>query len=97
MRFGLFYEHQLPRPWGDEDEYVLLQNALEQVGIRYGRIESSRRQLGTRKLGGREFDHEPINHGSVRDDLGTGAGEANLRLRHGKVCARQLPRQVALV
>jgi alkanesulfonate monooxygenase SsuD/methylene tetrahydromethanopterin reductase-like flavin-dependent oxidoreductase (luciferase family) len=33
MRFGLFYEHQLPRPWSDEDEERLLANALEQVEL----------------------------------------------------------------
>ena len=31
MRFGMFYEHQLPRPWADGDEYQLMQNALEQI------------------------------------------------------------------
>ncbi len=31
MRFGIFYEHQLPRPWSDDDEHRLLQEALEQV------------------------------------------------------------------
>ena len=33
MRFGIFYEHQLPRPWAPDDEYVLLRNALEQVEL----------------------------------------------------------------
>lgn len=33
MRFGIFYEHQLPRPWGPEDERILLENALEQIEI----------------------------------------------------------------
>ncbi|HET7483443.1 MAG TPA: LLM class flavin-dependent oxidoreductase [Actinomycetota bacterium] len=33
MRFGLFYEHQLPRPWSDGAEERLLQNALEQVEL----------------------------------------------------------------
>src|SRR5580700_10935282 len=33
MRFGIFYEHQLPRPWGPDDEHKLLQNALEQVEL----------------------------------------------------------------
>ena len=33
MRFGIFYEHQLPRPWGPDDEYTLLQNALEQIEL----------------------------------------------------------------
>jgi alkanesulfonate monooxygenase SsuD/methylene tetrahydromethanopterin reductase-like flavin-dependent oxidoreductase (luciferase family) len=31
MKFGLFYEHQLPRPWNDGDEHRLFHEALEQV------------------------------------------------------------------
>lgn len=31
MRFGIFYEHQLPRPCEEGDEYRLLQDALTQV------------------------------------------------------------------
>ncbi len=31
MRFGIFYEHQLPKPWSPDDEYLLLKEALEQV------------------------------------------------------------------
>lgn len=31
MRFGIFYEHQLPKPWAADDEYRLLAEALEQV------------------------------------------------------------------
>ncbi len=31
MRFGIFYEHQLPRPWDDGDEEQLLADAIEQV------------------------------------------------------------------
>ncbi len=33
MKFGIFYEHQLPRPWGAEAEYNLLQDALDQVEL----------------------------------------------------------------
>lgn len=33
MRFGIFYEHQLPRPWGPDDEFRLLQDALDQVEL----------------------------------------------------------------
>jgi alkanesulfonate monooxygenase SsuD/methylene tetrahydromethanopterin reductase-like flavin-dependent oxidoreductase (luciferase family) len=33
MRFGIFYEHQLPRPWGDEAEGRLLSDALDQVEL----------------------------------------------------------------
>src|SRR6266511_3989412 len=33
MRFGIFYEHQLPRPWAPSDEHRLLTDALEQVEL----------------------------------------------------------------
>ena len=33
MRFGIFYEHQLPRPWNEGDELKLFQNALDQVEL----------------------------------------------------------------
>jgi alkanesulfonate monooxygenase SsuD/methylene tetrahydromethanopterin reductase-like flavin-dependent oxidoreductase (luciferase family) len=31
MKFGVFYEHQLPRPWHDDSEHDLLRDALEQI------------------------------------------------------------------
>src|ERR1022692_3209810 len=33
MQFGIFYELQLPRPWGVDDERQLYQNALTQVEL----------------------------------------------------------------
>ena len=33
MKFGIFYELQLPRPWGVDDERILYQNALTQVEL----------------------------------------------------------------
>ncbi len=33
MKFGIFYEHQLPRPWGEGDELRLYQEALDQVEL----------------------------------------------------------------
>jgi alkanesulfonate monooxygenase SsuD/methylene tetrahydromethanopterin reductase-like flavin-dependent oxidoreductase (luciferase family) len=33
MRFGIFYEHQLPRPWTDGLEHKLFQDALAQVEL----------------------------------------------------------------
>lgn len=33
MKFGIFYEHQLPRPWGEGDELKLFQDALDQVEL----------------------------------------------------------------
>jgi len=33
MRFGIFYEHQLPRPWAEGAELKLFQDALSQVEL----------------------------------------------------------------
>ena len=33
MKFGIFYEHQLPRPWAEGTEQQLFQEALDQVEL----------------------------------------------------------------
>ena len=33
MKFGIFYELQLPRPWAEGDEHRLYQNALNQIEL----------------------------------------------------------------
>ena len=33
MRFGIFYEHQMPRPWAEDAEEKLLTDALDQVEL----------------------------------------------------------------
>ncbi len=33
MRFGIFYEHQLPRPWEADSEHVLLKQSLDQIEL----------------------------------------------------------------
>ncbi len=33
MKFGIFYEHQLPRPWQADSEYTLFQQSLEQIEL----------------------------------------------------------------
>src|SRR5438270_12556288 len=33
MRFGLFYEHQMPRPWDAGAEELILHDALDQVEL----------------------------------------------------------------
>jgi len=33
MQFGIFYEHQIPRPWRKGDEHTLYKQALEQVEL----------------------------------------------------------------
>jgi alkanesulfonate monooxygenase SsuD/methylene tetrahydromethanopterin reductase-like flavin-dependent oxidoreductase (luciferase family) len=33
MKFGLFYEHQLPKPWEEKSEYQLMRNSLAQIEL----------------------------------------------------------------
>ena len=33
MKLGVFYEHQLPQPWGEGAELKLFNDALEQVEL----------------------------------------------------------------
>jgi alkanesulfonate monooxygenase SsuD/methylene tetrahydromethanopterin reductase-like flavin-dependent oxidoreductase (luciferase family) len=33
MKFGIFYEHQLPRPWDEQAEYRLMQESLSQIEL----------------------------------------------------------------
>jgi alkanesulfonate monooxygenase SsuD/methylene tetrahydromethanopterin reductase-like flavin-dependent oxidoreductase (luciferase family) len=33
VRFGIFYEHQIPRPWDDDAEHRQLQQALDQIEL----------------------------------------------------------------
>ena len=33
MKFGIFYEMQIPRPWSDQSEYQVLQDALGQIEL----------------------------------------------------------------
>ncbi|HVJ55633.1 MAG TPA: LLM class flavin-dependent oxidoreductase [Aliidongia sp.] len=33
MKFGIFYEHQLPRPWVEGAEHLMIQQALDQVEL----------------------------------------------------------------
>src|SRR2546428_13617439 len=33
MQFGIFYEHQLPRPWQEDSEVRLIHEALAQVEL----------------------------------------------------------------
>src|SRR4029079_7472383 len=33
MEFGIFYEHQIPRPWKEGDEHKLFKDALAQVTL----------------------------------------------------------------
>src|SRR6188474_3130980 len=33
MKFGIFYEHQLPRPWTPDAEYELFHQSLDQIEL----------------------------------------------------------------
>jgi hypothetical protein len=33
MKFGIFYEHQIPRPWDADAEHRIYREALEQVEL----------------------------------------------------------------
>lgn len=83
MKFGIFYEHQLPRPWGLDDEHKLLKNALEQVELAD--------RLGIDYAW--EVEHhflEEYSHSSAPEIFLAGASQRtkNIRLGHGIV---QLP------
>ena len=60
MKFGIFYEHQLPRPWTERSEYELLQNSLVQ-------IELADKLAVTRHLSGAGANIQELN--SVRKQL----------------------------
>src|SRR5579885_2667888 len=80
MKFGIFYEHQLPRPWNDGDELKLFQDALAQVEL-------------ADKLGidhAWEVEHhflEEYSHSSAPEVFLAAASQRtqNIRLGHGIV------------
>lgn len=83
MKFGVFYEFQLPRPWTDRSEYDLLQNGLIQVELAD--------QLGYDYAW--EVEHhftEEYSHSSAPEVFLAAASQRtkNIRLGHGVV---QLP------
>ena len=83
MKFGIFYEHQLPRPWQENSEYELLQNSLTQIEL-------------ADKLGydyAWEVEHhflEEYSHSSAPEVFLGAASQrtTNIRLGHGVI---QLP------
>jgi len=83
MKFGIFYEHQLPRPWQENSEYQLLQDSLTQIEM-------------ADKLGydyAWEVEHhflEEYSHSSAPEVFLGAASQrtTNIRLGHGVI---QLP------
>ena len=78
MKFGVFYEHQLPRPWGEGREQKLFQDALSQVELAD--------QLGIDHAW--EVEHhflEEYSHSSAPEVFLAAASQRtkNIRLGHG--------------
>ncbi len=78
MKFGIFYEHQLPRPWEDGDELQLVQDALDQVELAD--------RLGFQHLW--EVEHhflEEYSHSSAPEVFLAAASQRtkNMRIGHG--------------
>src|SRR5579862_8642605 len=83
MRFGLFYEHQLPRPWEEKSELQLIQDALDQIELAD--------KLGFTNVW--EVEHhftEEYSHSSAPEVFLAAASQrtSRIRLGHGVV---QLP------
>jgi alkanesulfonate monooxygenase SsuD/methylene tetrahydromethanopterin reductase-like flavin-dependent oxidoreductase (luciferase family) len=80
MRFGIFYEHQLPRPWSETSEAQLLSDSLEQVELAD--------RLGLDYVW--EVEHhflEEYSHSSAPEVFLAAASQrtTNIRLGHGIV------------
>jgi alkanesulfonate monooxygenase SsuD/methylene tetrahydromethanopterin reductase-like flavin-dependent oxidoreductase (luciferase family) len=80
MKFGIFYEHQLPRPWDEGSEQKLIQDALEQVELAD--------KLGIDTVW--EVEHhflEEYSHSSAPEVFLAAASQRtkNIRLGHGIV------------
>lgn len=80
MKFGIFYEHQLPRPWNEDSEHKLLKESLDQIEL-------------ADKLGfdyAWEVEHhflEEYSHSSAPEVFLAAASQRtkNIRLGHGIV------------
>ena len=78
MKFGIFYEHQLPRPWNEDSEHRLLKQSLDQIEL-------------ADKLGydyAWEVEHhflEEYSHSSAPEVFLSAASQRtqNIRLGHG--------------
>ncbi len=84
MRFGIFYEHQLPKPWAENDEERLFAEALDQVALAD--------RLGYDNVWAVEHHFlEEYSHSSAPEVFlaAAAARTENIRLGHG---IRQTPR-----
>jgi len=84
MKFGVFYEHQLPRPWADDAEEKLLHEALDQVQLAD--------QLGIDFAW--EVEHhflEEYSHSSAPEVFLAAASQRTTRIRLGHGIMLMLP------
>jgi alkanesulfonate monooxygenase SsuD/methylene tetrahydromethanopterin reductase-like flavin-dependent oxidoreductase (luciferase family) len=76
VRFGIFYEHQLPRPWDEDAEHRLLQDALDQVALAD--------RVGIDYVWGVEHHFlEESSHSSASDVFLAAASQRTQRIRLG--------------
>jgi alkanesulfonate monooxygenase SsuD/methylene tetrahydromethanopterin reductase-like flavin-dependent oxidoreductase (luciferase family) len=76
MRFGIFYEHQMPRPWAEGAEEKTLQDALDQVELAD--------QIGIQHVW--EVEHhflEEYSHSSAPEVFLAAASQRTSRIRLG--------------
>src|SRR5258708_27336104 len=76
MKFGIFYEHQLPRPWEAQSEHQLMKDSLSQIELAD--------QLGYDYAW--EVEHhflEEYSHSSAPEVLLAAASQRTKRIRLG--------------
>ncbi len=84
MKFGIFYEHQLPRPWTETSEQQLISDALEQIELAD--------RLGVQYLW--EVEHhflEEYSHSSAPEVFLAAASQRTLRMRIGHGVVQTAP------
>ncbi|MGO8872693.1 MAG: LLM class flavin-dependent oxidoreductase [Acidimicrobiales bacterium] len=84
MRFGIFYEHQLPRPWTETSERQLISDALDQIELAD--------RLGVQYLW--EVEHhflEEYSHSSAPEVFLAAASQRTTRMRIGHGVVQTAP------
>jgi alkanesulfonate monooxygenase SsuD/methylene tetrahydromethanopterin reductase-like flavin-dependent oxidoreductase (luciferase family) len=84
VKFGIFYEHQLPRPWSDVSEQQLISDALDQIELAD--------RLGVQYLW--EVEHhflEEYSHSSAPEVFLAAASQRTERMRIGHGVVQTAP------
>jgi alkanesulfonate monooxygenase SsuD/methylene tetrahydromethanopterin reductase-like flavin-dependent oxidoreductase (luciferase family) len=85
VKFGIFYEHQLPRPWSDTSEQQLINDALDQIELADA--------LGVQYVW--EVEHhflEEYSHSSAPEVFLAAASQRTKRMRIGHGVVQTAPR-----